>query len=134
MLFVDVHHDMFYGPDGNNYLSASWSFIHEFYLNILAINLKLNNKTYGSEHTSENLEDRFKADYCFDFTNNTRTIVSDTTNSATEVARYFSEYSEQVNCDIHRLNIAMKYGFGLLENTRSTIAVDDNGIRIKQIN
>ena len=42
-------------------------------------------------------------------------------NSATKVADYFSEYSEQVNCETNQINGAMKYGFGMLENTWSTI-------------
>ena len=49
----------------------------------------------------------------------------------TKVAEYLSEDAEQLSCEMHRLNIAMKYGFGLLENTRSTIAVDENGLQIK---
>jgi hypothetical protein len=36
-------------------------------------------------------------------------------NAATKVAEYFSEDTEQVNCEMHQLNTAMKYGFGLLE-------------------
>ena len=47
------------------------------------------------------------------------------------MAEYLSEDAEQLSCEMHRLNIAMKYGFGLLENTRSTIAVDENGLQIK---
>ena len=55
-------------------------------------------------------------------------------NSAAKVAKYFSEDAEQVNCEMYYFNSAMKYGFGVSENTRSTIAVDDNGLRIKLIN
>ena len=47
-------------------------------------------------------------------------------NSAIKVADYFSEDSEQVNCETNQINGAMKYGFGMLEHTRSTIAVDEN--------
>ena len=122
MCFVDVHHDTFYGTDGNNYLGASCIFIHDFYLNIVLLKITLNKKTHGSEHNSENLEDRLKADYSFDFLKNARSVVTDKANSATKVDGYFFEDAEQVNCDIHHINSAMKYVFVLLENTRLTIS------------
>ena len=52
-------------------------------------------------------------------------------NAATKVAENFSEDAEQVNCEMHHLNSAVKYVFGVLENTISTIAVDENGLQIK---
>ena len=55
-------------------------------------------------------------------------------NSAAKVAKYFSEDAEQVNFEMYYFNSAMKYGFGVLENTRSTISVDDNVILIKLSN
>jgi hypothetical protein len=78
----------------------------------------LNNNTYGSEYNAESLENNIKADYVIDLPNNTRTVVRDMTNAATKAAKYFSEDPEQVNCEMHQLNTAMKYGFVLLENTR----------------
>ena len=74
----------------------------------------LNKKTHGSDYNTEILEDRFKADYHFDFPKNSRTVVSDTTNAATKVDGYFSEDAEKVNCEMHQLNSAMEYFFGLL--------------------
>ena len=50
------------------------------------------------------------------------------------MAKYFSEDAKQFNCEMHQLNGAMKYVFGLLENTKLTIAVDDNGIWINLSN
>ena len=134
MHFVDVHHDMFNWPDGNNYIGASWSFIYDFYLHIVSLKLTLNKKTPDSEYNAEILEYSLKADYHFDLPNNTRTVVRYTTNDANKLADYFSEGAEQVNCEMHQLNSAMKYGSGMLENTRSTIAVDYNGLRIKLSN
>jgi hypothetical protein len=52
-------------------------------------------------------------------------------NAATKVPEYFSEDAEQVDCEMHQLNKAMKYGFGLLKNTRSTIFLYANGQRVK---
>lgn len=45
-------------------------------------------------------------------------ITSDTTNSARVVSTFFDE-AEQVDCTMHRLNLALLYGFGLRENTRT---------------
>ena len=74
---------MFNGPDGKNYLGASWSFIHNLYLNIVALKLTFNNKTHGSEYSAKILVDNLKADCHFDFLNNSRTLVNNTTNAAT---------------------------------------------------
>ena len=76
---------------------------------------------HGSEYNAEISDDSLKSDYHFDFPNNSRTVVSDTTNSATNVAKYFSEDAKQVNCEMHQLNGAMKYVFGLLENKKLTM-------------
>ena len=122
---------MFNVPDGNNFICASCSFIHGFYLNIVTLKPKLNNKTHSSEYNSEILE---KADFHFYFTKNARTVVSDMTNASTKVAEYFSEDAEQVNCQMQHLNSAVKYGFDLLEIKISTIAVDENGLPIKLSN
>ena len=125
MRFFDVHHDMLNEPDGKSYPGVYCSFIHEFYLHILALNITLNKNT---------LEDGFTSDYPFDSTKDTRNVVSDTTNASTKVAEYFSEDAEQVNCKMQHLNSAVKYGFDLLEIKISTIAVDQILLRIKLSN
>ena len=91
MRFIDVHRDIFNRYDGKNYLGAYYGFIHDFYLHIMALNMALKKKTHGSKYNAEILDDSLKADYHFDFPNNARTVVSDTTNAATKVAKYFSE-------------------------------------------
>ena len=72
MIFFDVHHDMFNGPGGKNYPGASCSFIHYFYLHIVALKLTFSNKTHGSEYNAEILEGSLKVDYHFDFPKNAR--------------------------------------------------------------
>jgi hypothetical protein len=67
----------------------------------------------------------------FYFPKDARTVFSDMMNATTEVAEYFSEDAEQVNYEMHQLSTAMKYGFGLFGNTRSTIFLDANGQRVK---
>ena len=70
----NVHNDMFNRPDGKNYPGASCSFIHEFYLNIMAFKLTLNNKMHGSEYNTKILEDSLKADYNFDLPKSARIL------------------------------------------------------------
>ena len=50
------------------------------------------------------------------------------------MAGYLYEDVDQVNREMHQLNSAMKYGFGLLKNIRSTNAVDDNRLWTNQNN
>ena len=125
---------MFNGPDGNNYLGTSFIFIHDLYIHIVALKLTLNNNTRGSHYNAEILEEILKADYHFSFPTNSITVISDTTNADTKVDNYFSEDTEQVNCEMHQISSAMKYGFGVLENTIFNVAVDENGLRIKLSN
>ena len=47
------------------------------------------------------------------------------------MTKFFSEDAEKVNCEMHQLNSAMKYGFGMLGNTRSTITVYEDGLWIR---
>ena len=47
---------------------------------------------------------------------------------------YFSEDADQFSCEMHQLNSAAEYGFGLLEKKRSKIAVDENGLQINLSN
>jgi hypothetical protein len=36
-----------------------------------------------------------------------------------------------VNCEIHQVNSCMKYGYGILDNTRSSIVSDTSGHKVK---
>ena len=56
--------------------------------------------------------------------------MSDTTNSATVVARYLDKDSVQADCDMHHLNLSLKVAFGLIESTRSRTMRDSNGNKI----
>jgi hypothetical protein len=127
MPFINLQHDMFNGPYGNNYLVASCSFILNFDLHVMAVKLTLNNVTHNSKYNANVLDTRLKAIYGYDFAASYCTVVSDTTNSATAVAKFFSSEAEQVNCEMHQVNSCMKYGYGILENTRSSIVSDANG-------
>ena len=61
----------------------------------------------------------------------TKLVASDTTNLATDVARFFSPSTVQVNCEMHQLNLCLKYGFGICKNYRSEEILDENGVVIR---
>jgi hypothetical protein len=128
--FIDLIHDMYLAKDKKNYVGVSISFIHNFCHHILAVRLINNNKTHESRYNAHLIQEKLMDSYMFDFTKHTRAIISDTTNSAKAVSRYFSDEAEQVNCDMHQLNSCLKYGFGMLENVKQVSVLDDNGLPI----
>jgi hypothetical protein len=46
MPFINLQYDMFNGPDVKNYLGTSCSFVHNFYLHVVALKLKMDNVTH----------------------------------------------------------------------------------------
>jgi hypothetical protein len=56
-------------------------------------------------------------------------VIQQTSENA--VAEFFSSEAEQVNCEMHQVNSCMKYGYGSLENTRSSIVSYANGQKLK---
>jgi hypothetical protein len=131
MPFINVQHGMFNGTDGNNYLGASFSIIHNFDLHIVDLKLTLKNVTNNSNYNANVLDTELNAVYGFVFAASYCTVVSDTTNSATAVAEFFSSEADQVNCEMHQVYSCMKYGYGVLQNTRSSIVSDANGQKLK---
>ena len=61
----------------------------------------------------------------------TKLVASETTNSATAVAIFFSPRAVQVDCEMHQLNSCLKYGFGIFENYRSKDMLDKIGLAIR---
>ena len=60
----------------------------------------------------------------------TKLVASDTTNLATAVEHFFSHRIVLVDCEIHQLNLCLKYGFGICDNYRSKDMLDKNGVVI----
>ena len=125
--FIHVMHDMWTGADHNNYLGFSISFIHDFSLVKVFLGLEKNNVSHHADYNAVLLEYSFLRNYDFDFAPWCRTVVSDTTPSATNVASQLSEDAEQINCEMHELNSCLKYGYGILENTRTKYARNEDG-------
>jgi hypothetical protein len=77
MLFINFLDDMFNGTDGNNYLGAFCSFIHNFDPHVVALKFTLNNVTHNSKYNANVFDTELKAIYGFDFAASSYTVVSD---------------------------------------------------------
>ena len=60
-------------------------------------------------------------------------VASDTTNSETDLALFFYPRDVQVDCEMHQLNLCLKYGFGICDNYRSKDMLDKNGVVIHNV-
>ena len=128
--FITIIHDMCTGKANQNYLGVSISFLHNFDLHRIGILLIPNNFSHGAEFNSNLIDEKLKERFSFDFSEKFISIVSDTTNSATAVARYLDVDSVQTDCDMHQLNTSLKVAFGLIESTRTRTMRDGNGNKI----
>ena len=63
----------------------------------------------------------------------TKLVASDTINSVTYVARFFSPEAVQVDCEMHQFNLCLKYGFGICDNYRSKYMLDNNRVVIRNL-
>ena len=129
--FITIIHDMCTGKANQNYLGVSISFLHNFDLHRIGILLIPNNFSHGAEFNSNLIDEKLKERFSFDFSEKFISIVSDTTNSATAVARYLDVDSVQTDCDMHQLNTSLKVAFGLIESTRTRTMRDGNGNKIQ---
>ena len=92
------------------------SFMVDFDLYILDVALIPNNMSHSSNYNADLLQKILKETFELDISRFTKLVVSDNTNLAIAVARFFSPRAVQVNCETHQLNLCLKYGFGICEN------------------
>ena len=88
--FIHVMHDMVTLNDEKKYLWASVSFIVDFYLYRLDVALIPNIVSHSSNYNADILQKILKETFELDISLFTKSLASDTTNSATAVARFFS--------------------------------------------
>ena len=106
-------HDIVTLNDKKNYLGESVSFMVDFDLYILAVALITNNVSHSSNYNADLLRKLLMEMFELEISLFTKSVASDTTNSATAVARFFYPSSVQVDCEMHQLNLCLKYGFGI---------------------
>ena len=87
-------HDMVTLNDEKKYLGASVSFMVDFDLYILAVALIPNNLSHYSNYDAYLLQKILKETFELEISLFTNLVVSDTSNLATDAARFFSSRSE----------------------------------------
>ena len=102
----------------------------DFDLYILDVALIPNNVNHSSSYNADFLQKILKETFKLDISLFTKSVASDTTNSATAVARFFSPRAVQVDCEMHQLNSCLKYGFRICKNYKSEDMLDKNGVVI----
>ena len=107
------------------------SFMVVFYLYRLAVALILNNVSHSSNYNADLLQKRLKETFELEISQFSKSVASDTTNLATSVAHFFSPRAVQINCEMHQLNLCLKYGFGICDNYRRKEILDENGVVIR---
>ena len=109
------------------------SFMVDFDLYILVVVLIPNNVSHSINYNADLLQKILKETFELDISVFTKLVASDTTNSATAVARSFSPRAVQVECEMHQLNSCLK-GFRFFDNYRSEYILDENGVVIRNSN
>ena len=107
------------------------SFMVDFDLYRLAVALIPNNVSHSSNYNADLLQNILKETFELEISLFAKLVPSDTTDSATAVARFFSPRAVQVDCEMHQLNSCLKYGFGICENYKSEDRLDDNGVVVQ---
>ena len=103
----------------------------DFDLYRLAVVLIPNNVSHSSNYNVDLLQKILKETFELEISLFTKSMASDTTNSTTAVARFFSPSAVQVYCEMHQLNLCLKYGFGICDKYKSEYMLDNNGVVIR---
>ena len=127
----NVMHGMVTLNDGNNYLGASVSFMVDFDLYRLAVEVIPNNLSHSSNYNTNLLQKILNETFELDIFLFTKSVASDTTNSEIAVARLFSPRAVRVDCEMQQFNSCLNYGFGNCNNYRSEDMLDENGAVIR---
>ena len=90
-----------------------------------------NNVSHSSNYNADLLQKTLKETFKLDISLFTKLVASDTTNLATAVARFFSPSAVPVDCEMHQLNLCLKYGLGICKNYKSEDVLDNNGVVIQ---
>ena len=102
--FLHVMHDMVTLNNGKYYLGVYVSLMVDSDLYSLAVALITNNVIHSSNYNSDLLQKILKETFELEIYRFTKSVASDTTNLATDVARFLSHRAVQVDCEMHQLN------------------------------
>ena len=115
--FLSISHDMWTTPASDNTLGVAIRFItKEFDIFHLSCALIKNNESHSAHVNASKMRDMFITRFKLDIDKSARYITSDTASAARAVADEFDE-TDQVDCELHLINLILEYGIGLRENT-----------------
>ena len=134
MAFMNLTHDMWTNANNDNLLGTSIRLIDsDFKIVTLAVLLSKNNVSHAADFNGTFIILRFLENYHLDIERYTKFVTSDTTPSAKNVADYIGD-AEQVDCEMHVLNLCMLYGLGLRENTQTkNEIVDGKKMKVQRV-
>ena len=130
--FLQVVHDMWTSAGNNNILGSCLCFVtSNVDRQIIPAFLVVNNTSHGAQLNADALktiyQEPFQGKSC---ENCTRFITSDTTAAARSVSNYI-DGSEQVDCEMHILNLILLYGIGLRDHVKTQKVMGEDGIERK---
>lgn len=126
--FVQVIHDMWTSAGTDNILGSCLSFVDSnFKRHIIPAFLLLNNKTHAGEWNATLLKEKYLERFQIGIDDLARYVTSDTTSAARAVSNHI-EGTEQVDCEMHILNLILLYGIGLRDNFKTERSVGEDGI------
>jgi hypothetical protein len=129
--FLQVVHDMWTSSGNNNVLGSCLSFVDsDFERHIIPAFLTVNNTSHCGQYNADVLKGNYLNRFQVDIGEFARFITSDTTSAARAVSN-FIEGTEQVDCEMHVLNLVLLYGIGLKDNVRTEKMTGDDGIERK---
>ena len=132
MRFLQIIHDMWTSAGNDNILGSCLCFIDsKFNRQIIPAFLSVNNISHGAAFNASTLKQLYQDRFKINIGNCTRFVTSDTTAAARAVSNYI-DGSEQVDCEMHILNLILLYGIGLRDNVKlQKLVLGDDGIEKK---
>ena len=114
--FVQILHDMWTSAAKKNCIGSGMSFLDEdFNWYFIPCFLIVNNVTHASAYNADILRRAYAERFGLDISECAKFMGSDTTNCATAISKCFEDV-EQVDCEMHVLNLVLMYGMGLKEH------------------
>jgi hypothetical protein len=130
--FISICHDMWTTVLQDNVLVSSINFISaDFEVVKIAFFLVKNNTTHNLEFNAITLHQYYLDWYSIDLDMEANFITSDTATAAKAVSNYVEDI-EQIDCEMHLVNLAILYAIGLRENVETVTAVLETGHTVRE--
>jgi hypothetical protein len=132
MKFLSVGHDMWTTTTNDNVIGSNIRFItKDFELVQIACVLKKNNVSHKAQYNANYLDQIYSKRFGINLHDDSKFITSDTTSAARAVSQYIDDI-EQVDCEMHLVNLAILYALGLRENVKTIVTTSESGEHKKE--